>query len=148
MNDLFVLDLCCVEVGQALALCPNPNPQWLWLVFTYFLPLKCAYHRLWSHHLGVTASILNSQYEKGKKLVENDCLYPLKWPHHAVTACNMAPQWGGGDPSVLDANYPPQVTLDRRPLGGGGGGGWGALERGGGFREGRWGGSRRGLTLG
>ena len=32
---------------------------------------------------------------------------------------------GGGDPSVLDANYPPpQLTVGRRPLGGGGGGGW------------------------
>ena len=29
---------------------------------------------------------------------------------------------GGGDPSVLDANYPPQLTVGRRPLGGGGGG--------------------------
>ena len=28
---------------------------------------------------------------------------------------------GGGDPSVLDANYPPQLTVGRRPLGGGGG---------------------------
>ena len=27
---------------------------------------------------------------------------------------------GGGDPSVLDANYPPQLTVGRRPLGGGG----------------------------
>ena len=32
---------------------------------------------------------------------------------------------GGGDPSVLDANYPPQLTVGRRPLGGGGGGGVG-----------------------
>ena len=39
---------------------------------------------------------------------------------------------GGGDPSVLDANYPPQLTVGRRPLGGGGGGG--------GLREGRLGG--------
>ena len=29
---------------------------------------------------------------------------------------------GGGDPSVLHANYPPQLTVGRRPLGGGGGG--------------------------
>ena len=31
----------------------------------------------------------------------------------------------GGDPSILDANYPPppQLTVSRRPLGGGGGGG-------------------------
>ena len=40
---------------------------------------------------------------------------------------------GGGDPSVLNANYPPQLTVGRRPLGGGGGGG-GGIE----------GGSRRG----
>ena len=32
---------------------------------------------------------------------------------------------GGGDPSVLDANYPPQLIVGRRPLGGGGGGGGG-----------------------
>ena len=42
---------------------------------------------------------------------------------------------GGGDPSVLDANYPPQLTVGRRPLGGGGGGG-----DGGGFKEGQRGG--------
>ena len=34
---------------------------------------------------------------------------------------------GGRDPSVLDANYPPQLTVGRRPLGGGGGGGVGVL---------------------
>ena len=28
----------------------------------------------------------------------------------------------GADPSVLDANYPPQLTVGRRRLGGGGGG--------------------------
>ena len=44
---------------------------------------------------------------------------------------------GGGDPSVLDANYPPQLTVGRRPLWGGGG----ALE--GEFREGRMGGGVR-----
>ena len=35
---------------------------------------------------------------------------------------------GGGNPSVLDANYPPQLTVGRRPLGRGGGSGrvgWG-----------------------
>ena len=49
---------------------------------------------------------------------------------------------GGGDPSVLDANYPPQLTVGQRPLGGG------ALE--GAFKEGRMGGggSRRGLGAG
>ena len=36
---------------------------------------------------------------------------------------------GGGDPSVLDANYPPQLTVGRRHPGGGGG-----------LREGQWGG--------
>ena len=50
---------------------------------------------------------------------------------------------GGGDPSVLDNNYPPTNCWPEAPWGGGGGGGGGgALE--GGFREGRWGGSRRG----
>ena len=29
---------------------------------------------------------------------------------------------GGGNPSVRDANYPPQLTVGRRPLGGGGAG--------------------------
>ena len=46
---------------------------------------------------------------------------------------------GGGDPSVLNANYPPQLTVGRRPLGGGGGGGGGGASEGG-FREGEWGG--------
>ena len=31
----------------------------------------------------------------------------------------MHPGGGGGDPLVLDANYPPQLTVGRRPLGGG-----------------------------
>ena len=48
----------------------------------------------------------------------------------------------GGNPSVLDANYPPNKLLAGGPLGGAGGGG-GALE--GGFREGaNWGGFRKG----
>ena len=34
---------------------------------------------------------------------------------------------GRCDPSVLDANYPPQPTVGQRPLGGGGGGWEGAL---------------------
>ena len=48
---------------------------------------------------------------------------------------------GGGNPSVLDANYPRQLTVGQRPLGGGGGGGHGR----GGSRGGRMGGggSRR-----
>ena len=45
----------------------------------------------------------------------------------------------GGNPSVLDANSPPPLTVGRRPLGGGGGG---ALEAG--FREGRMGGGAGG----
>ena len=44
---------------------------------------------------------------------------------------------GGGDPSVLDANYPPNLLLARGPLGGGGGGG-GQSE--GGVQGGRMGG--------
>ena len=32
---------------------------------------------------------------------------------------------GWGDPSVLDANYPPQLTVGQRPLGGGEGAGRG-----------------------
>ena len=50
------------------------------------------------------------------------------------------PGGAGGDPSVLDANYPPQLTVGRRPLGGGGGRGIG----GGGFWEGRGGGGGSG----
>ena len=46
---------------------------------------------------------------------------------------------GGPDPSVLDANYPPKLTVGRRPLGGGGGGGGGGHGRGG-SRRGEWGG--------
>ena len=44
----------------------------------------------------------------------------------------------GGDPSRLDANYPPNSLLAGGPLAGRGGGsleGW--------FREGRWGGGSR-----
>ena len=47
---------------------------------------------------------------------------------------------GGGDPSALDANYPPppQLTVGRKPLGVGGA--WK-----GGFKEGRMGECSRGL---
>ena len=43
---------------------------------------------------------------------------------------------GGGDPSVLDANYPPQLTVGPRPLGGGDSGEGGVSGRGA-FWEGR-----------
>ena len=46
---------------------------------------------------------------------------------------------GGGHPSVLDTNYPPKLTVGRRPLGRGGGGGGGGMG-GGGSRRGEWGG--------
>ena len=53
----------------------------------------------------------------------------------------MATGGGGGDPSVLDANYPPTNCWPEAPWGGGGGAAWE-----GGFKEGRLGGgSRRGF---
>ena len=56
----------------------------------------------------------------------------------------MVSRPGGGDPSVLDANYPPPLTVGRRPLGGGGGGGGGGAWRGGSRRGAGEGGSRGG----
>ena len=66
---------------------------------------------------------------------------PVKWGR-PPDACGPASVGGiletrasrGGDPSFLDANYTPPLTVGRRP-GGGGGGGWE-----GGFWEGRRGG--------
>ena len=50
----------------------------------------------------------------------------LRWGmgfHHLTARGGVIPNgtsMGGGDPSVLDANYPPQLTVGRRPLWGGG----------------------------
>ena len=57
------------------------------------------------------------------------------------------PTPGGGDPSVLDANYPPQLTVGRRPLGGGGGGAWEGGRMGGGSRRVGWGGGGPGGAI-
>ena len=54
---------------------------------------------------------------------------------------------GGGDPSVLNANYPPNKLLARGPLRGGGGGVLGG-ERGGGASGGGGGAPGRGGSLG
>ena len=65
---------------------------------------------------------------------------------------------GGGNPSVLDANYPPQLIVGRRPLGGGRGGIGGGVQGGaigggsrrglgGGLREGRLGGGGSGGAI-
>ena len=66
------------------------------------------------------------------------------------------PGGGGGDPSVLDANYPPNQLLAGGPLGGGGGGGGGGHGRRGqgganwegGLWEGLLGGGRGGTRWG
>ena len=74
--------------------------------------------------------------------------------HVLLVSWSLSLSHGGGDPSVVDAKYPPQLTVGRRALGGGGGGG-GALEGGsgraiggGGLREGQLGGGLGGAMWG